>query len=52
MEMCLTSTNFTFKNKKKKFTAVHFVKGLLVSVVGFFLFVFLFVSLFACVIYR
>lgn len=34
MEMCLTSTNFTLK---KKFTAVHFVKGLLFSFfVGYF----------------
>lgn len=51
MEMCLTSTNFTLK---KKFTAVHFVKGLLFSFfVGFFfLFVvfFFFVCLFACLL--
>lgn len=50
--MCLTSTNFTLK---KKFTAVHFVKGLLFSFfVGFFFpvcvffFFRLFVCLFAC----
>lgn len=42
MEMCLTSTNFTLK---KKFTAVHLVKG-------FFLWIFFFVDFFpACFLF-
>lgn len=54
MEMCLTSTNFTLK--KKKFTAVHFVKGLSFSFFVVFFFpvcVFFFVvvvCLFACLL--
>lgn len=51
MEMCLTSTNFTLK---KKFTAVHFVKGLLFSFFVVFFsclcFFFLFVCLLACLL--